>query len=320
MTINRLIILFMTISILTSCRHGYKVEDGKVYYEYWHEGLGFEQGKCLIEEADAATFQTVEFDCDCSFAFGKDKNHLFIDGNPIKDIDPMTFKFIGNYMFADKYSAYFFGFYNNLNACAIKGINPNKIELIKYPWAKADNILIHGQDTVYLEDINDFVPIDEDWGKTKKQIVNCNKILYGADIESFKVISSFEGKDKYYNYESGFMKDDEFKKTNFKSFDFNEKDLCKCGPIEFVDIYNEYEAFVNDSTQRIESVEKLKLNGYTIKSTKQSNLGESKIISVNLKNNNCDCYVEKFYQFDYSQPSDTGKVFKVTERIHCIEE
>lgn len=318
MTIRQVIFIVLTISFLTSCRHGYKVEDDKVYYEYWNEGSG--QGKRLIGQADAATFQTVEFDCECSFAFGKDKNHLFIDGEPIKDIDPKTFKFIGNYMFSDKNSAYFFGFYNNLNDCAIKGINPNKIELIKYPWAKADNILIHGQDTVYLEDINDFIPIDEDWGKTRKQIVNKNKILYGADIETFKVTSPFEGKDKNYNYEFGFINSDEFKKANFKSFDFSEKNLCKYGPLEFVDIYDENEAFVNDSNQKIEIAEKLKSKGYAITNIRQSNSGESKIISVNLTNNNCNCYVEKFYQYDYSKPSETEKIFKVTERLHCKAE
>ena len=138
-------------SFLTSCRQGYKVENDKVYYEYWNEGSG--QGKRLIEKADATTFQTVEFDCDCSFDFGKDKNHLFIDGEPINDIDPKTFKFVGNYIFADKDNAYFFGFYNNLNDCAIKGVKPSQIQLIKYPWAKAGNFLIHGHDTLYLDDI-----------------------------------------------------------------------------------------------------------------------------------------------------------------------
>jgi len=319
MTIRRLIILVLTISILTSCRHGYKVEGGKVYYEYWHEGLGFEQGKRLIEVADAKSFKSLSFDCDCSFEFGKDKSHLFIDGEPIKNIDPNTFKFIGNYIFCDKDSAYFFGFYNSLNDCVIKGVNPDKIKLIKYPWAKADNLLIHGSDTVRLDDINEFIPIDNDWGKTKKYIINNDKILYGADVETFKITSSFQGKDKNYNYEFGFINSDEFKKTNFKSFDFNEKNLCKYGPLEFVDIYEEFEAFVKDINQRIEIVEKLKSKGYVITNIRQSNSGESKIISVNLTNNNCKCYVEKFYQFNYSQPSDTGKVFKVTERIYCNE-
>lgn len=317
MTIRQIIIIVLTISLLTSCQHGYKIEDGKVYYEYWNEGSG--QGKRLIKGADAQTFQELNFDCDCNFEFGKDKNGLYINGELIKNIDPNTFNFIGNYIFRDKDSAYFFGFYNDLNDCVIKGVHPDKIELIEYPWAKAGNILINGRDTVYLEDINEFVSVDDNWGKTKKQIVNKDEILYGADMKSFKAISSFEGKDKNYNYEFGFLKSDEFQKNNFKSFDFNEKNFCKYGPLEFIDIYDEFEVFINDLNQRIETVEKLKSKGYTITHIRQSNSGESKIIHVNLTNNNCNCYVEKFYKFDYSQPSDTGKVFMVTERIHCNE-
>ena len=168
----------------------------------------------------------MNFDCDCDFEFGKDKNHLFINGEIIKNIDPKTFQFIGNYIFRDKDSAYFFGFYDNLNNCLIKGINPNKINLLKYPWAKAGNILIHGKDTLSIDDINKFIPLDDDWGKTKKYIINKNQIVFGANIETFKIISSFEGKDKNYNYEFGFINEDEFKKTSYKTFDFDKKDFC----------------------------------------------------------------------------------------------
>ena len=316
MTFRQVFFIVLSICLLTGCRRGYKIENQKVYYEYWNEASG--QGKRLIEEADAKSFQKVEFNCDCNFAFGKDKKHIFMDGIPMKNIDPSTFKFIGNYIFADKNSAYFFGFYNSLNDCVIKGINPYKIELLTYPWAKAGNLLIHGRDTVYLEDINEFIPIDEDWGKTKKQIVNNNDIVYGVDIESFKVINGSEGKDKNYNYQYGTIKSDEFVETSFQSFDFKNLKLCNKKPLEFTDIYNDSQAYINDPNQRIELVEKCKANGYAVTTIRQSNFGGSKIISVTLKNNNCSCYVEKYYKFDYSQPADTGKVYKVTERIHCL--
>lgn len=128
MTIKQILLIVLTISIFSSCRRGYKIEGDKVYYEYWNEGSG--QNKRILEQADAKTFQKLTFDCDCEFEFGKDKKHLFVDGELIKNIDPNTFKFIGNYIFQDKDSAYFFGFYNNLNDCVIKGVNPNKIVLI----------------------------------------------------------------------------------------------------------------------------------------------------------------------------------------------
>jgi hypothetical protein len=318
MTIRRLIILVLTISILTSCRHGYKVEDGKVYYEYWHEGLGFEQGKRLIEVADAKSFKSLSFDCDCSFEFGKDKNHLFINGEPIKNIDPNTFAFIGNYIFRDKNSAYFFGFYNNLNDCVIKGVNPDKIKLIKYPWAKADNFLIHGSDTVRLDDINEFIPIDNNWGRTKKYIINKDKILYGADVETFKITSSFEGKDKNYNYEFGFIAKDYFKKTSYKNFNFDKADVCKYGLLEFTDIYDNEEPIPDYQHEKSVLTENLKINGFTLEASRQGNWTSGpKFVSYTLTDSKCDCYVDKLYHYDYSKPSETEKKYRVTERIHC---
>lgn len=312
MTTRQVIIIVLTISFLTSCRQGYKIENGKVYYEYWNEGSG--QGKQLIEQADAKTFQELSFDSDCDFEFGKDKNHLFIDGELIKNIDPKTFKFIGNYIFSDKDSAYFFGFYNNLNDCVIRGISPNKINLIEYPWAKADNFLIHGRDTVHLDDINEFIPIDENWGKTKKYIINENRIIYGADVETFKILSSFEGKDKNYNFVFGFIKIDNFKKTSYKTFDFDKYDFCNSQPMVFVDLYDTLQTFAVDQNEEIAIVEKLKSKGFTVINYRLTNVGESKIISNTLTNDKCNCYVEKEYHFDYSKPSEK---FKVTERIHC---
>ena len=316
MTIRQVIILVLTISILTSCRRGYKVEGDKVYYEYWNEGSG--QNKRLLEKADAMTFQNLTFDCDCDFKFGKDKDHLFIDGELIKNIDPNTFKFIGNYIFRDKDSAYFFGFYNNLNDCAIKGVNPDEIKLIKYPWAKAENFLINGKDIVRIEKINEFVSLDDDWGKTKTQIINRNKILYGADVATFKVTSTFQGKDKNFNYEFGAINEDDFKKTTYKAFDFANKDFCQTEPIVFVDINDNLVSYIEDKNEPIEIVEKLKQKDFTVNNIKYLDwAGESKIIRVSMTNNKCNCIVEKLYRYDYGKPSETKNIFKVTERIYC---
>ena len=77
-------------------------------------------------------------------------------------------------------------------------------------------------------------------------------------------------------------------------------------------------SYKEDQNKRIEIVEKLKSKGFSIKNIKYSNWsGESKIISVALANDKCNCIVEKLYHYDYSKPSETEKIFKVTERIHC---
>ncbi|KAA9325958.1 DKNYY domain-containing protein [Adhaeribacter soli] len=316
MTTKQLTIIFLALSILTSCRRGYIVESDKVYYEFWNEGSG--QNKRLIEQADAKSFKELTFDCDCNFKFGRDKNHLFIDGEHIKNIDPNTFKFIGNYIFRDKDSAYFFGFYNNINDCVIKGVNPDKIKLIKYPWAKADNVLIHGRDTVNIPDINRFIPIDDDWGKTKKYVINKNQILYGADVETFKIISSFQGKDKNFNYEFSIINEDDFKKTSYKTFDFANKDFCHTEPIVFVDFYDSLVSYKEDKNEPINLVENLKQNGFTLNKTMYLDWGgESKVIRASMASGNCNCIVEKLYRYDYGKPSETRNIFKVTERIYC---
>jgi hypothetical protein len=316
MTIKQIIYIVLTISILTSCRRGYKVEGDKVYYESWNEGSG--QNKRLLEQADAKTFQELIIKSDADFEFGKDKNHLFIDGELIANIDPKTFNYIGNYIFRDKDSAYFFGSYNSLNQCVIKGVNPNNIELIKYPWAKTDKFLIHCQDTLFLDDINDFKPIDEDWGKTKKYVINGNQILYDADVSTFEITSNFQGKDKNFNFEFGAINEDDFKKANYKTFDFDNKDFLKTEPTVFVDIYDSLVSYSEDKNNAILVVEKLKQKDFIINNTKYLEWGgESKIIRTSLTNSICNCVVEKLYHYDYGKPSETKNIFKVTERIYC---
>lgn len=195
--------LILTICLL-SCKSKYTVEGNKVYFHYWNEGSG--SNKFLLDSADGKTFKSLYIKCDCSFLFGKDSRHLFIDGVPISGIDPNTFAFVGNYLFRDKDSAYFFGFYNNIQNCRIHNVNPDMIRLNQYPWAEAGNILIHGYDTLELNDIADFVPIDEDWGKTKKYVIYENKILKDSDPKTFKVVNSYLGKDKRHSYEFGEIK------------------------------------------------------------------------------------------------------------------
>jgi hypothetical protein len=204
MTICRLLFVLISVMLLVGCRRGYKIEDNKVYFENWNEGTG--QNTDLMKDADAQTFQPIDFDCECSFCFGRDKLRLYIDGKPMPGIDPTTFNFIGNYIFRDKDSAYFFGFYNDIMDCAIKGVDPIEIELIQYPWSKAGKLLIYGKDTLSIPDIETFTPIDSDWGKTKKHLIYQNELVENGDPETFMIISNALAKDKNNTYEYGRVK------------------------------------------------------------------------------------------------------------------
>jgi hypothetical protein len=203
--LKRWAFIALILPLITSCSNGYKVESDGVYYEHWNEGSG--QNKQKIETADIRSFEELNLECGCDFKFGKDKNHLYIDGQLIRNVDPNTFRFVGNYIFRDDKSAYFFGFYNDINDCVIKSVNPDKIELISYPWAKADNTLIHGGDILILDDIDSFKPIDKDWGLTKRHVIYKSKMLAGADPETFKVVNSYSGKDRFHDYEFGKVKE-----------------------------------------------------------------------------------------------------------------
>ena len=187
--------------MISSCSGDYTVENGKVFYNSWNEGSG--NNIVELSQADAKTFTSFETECDCNMKFGKDKNHLFINGKLIENIDPKTFKYLGNYIFRDKDSAYFFGFYYDINNCVIRGINPDDIKLLKYPWAKSKDILIHGNDTLSLKNIEDFIIMDENWGKTNDVVINENQILPNADPNSFQIISSYSGRDKNNEFKFG---------------------------------------------------------------------------------------------------------------------
>src|ERR1700722_6394328 len=109
-------LLFLLLSILwVSCGKSYIIKGNKVYLKGWNEGVG--NYEILIDSADAKTFQSLDLNCDCNITFGKDKNHLFIDRTIIEGIDPNSFAFIGNDIFRDKDSAYFFGFWNSIQNC-----------------------------------------------------------------------------------------------------------------------------------------------------------------------------------------------------------
>ena len=118
--------------LFVSCRKGYKVEDDIVYYEYWNEGSG--QHSDPMEDADAKTFEVLDLNDKSSFEFGRDKQHLFIDGRLMRTIHAASFKYIGDYYYADKDTVYFFGFYNDINDCSVKGIRCDQFRLISYPW------------------------------------------------------------------------------------------------------------------------------------------------------------------------------------------
>jgi hypothetical protein len=198
--IKKSLFFLILATLLLSCGKKYIINDNKVYLTGMNENGNYER---LIDNADAKTFESLDLKCECNFTFGKDINHLFIDGIKMEGINPNSFKFLGNYIFRDKDSAYFFGVGGNMQDRKIHNINPDKIKFIKYPWAKAENKLIHGTEALELDDLSDLVLIDEDWGKTKTKIIYHGKVLKDADYQTFQIINSYSGGDKNHIFEFG---------------------------------------------------------------------------------------------------------------------
>lgn len=178
-------------------------------------------------------------------------------------------------------------------------------------------MLIHGNDTVRLNNIKEFIPIDDDWGKTRKFIINGAKILYDADVATFKVVNSFQGKDKNFNFEFGTINENDLKKASFKTFDFRNKDLCQIAPTVFTDVYDSLVSYIEDKNKPIKIVEKLKQIGFTLNNTTYlDGDGETKIIRTSLTGNKCNYIVEKHYDCDYGKPYEEKYKYIVTERIY----
>ena len=202
MKIN-VIYIFLFLVSLSSCEKKYIIKNDSVYLKGWSEANGgYER---LIANADPKTFEDLEFD-DINGKLGKDGKRVFYDGEVVKDCDPKTFKYLGNYLFKDKNSLFFFGFYRDANDWKIDGVNVKQITLFSYPWSTDGQYLLFGYQKLKLDDVKDFQPIDEQWGKTKSKIIFESKVLKMVDYNSFKVINYSTAKDKNHTYTYGDFK------------------------------------------------------------------------------------------------------------------
>lgn len=306
--------IILTIYLISSCESKYYIKDGTVYFESYNEGSG--QAIKLVYGADPRTFKELKIENDSEFNFGSDKNHLYIDGVLIEKIDPKSFKYLGNYFFRDKDSAYFFGFYNDIQKCCVNGVNPNKIELLDYPWAKSGNILIHGYDTLTIRGINSFKAIDEEWGKSNEYVVYENKILYGSDSKTFTPISDIVGKDKNFHFRYGIIADYLFQRKKIQEFNFHIPELCNTKPTMFYNLHSKLEAYIEKDFREYEVIKKLLNVGFNIKEKRILEDGESKILTVVLTKKKCTCYFQKLFIYDYSLDEKIKNRYQVKERIY----
>ncbi|WP_201983607.1 DKNYY domain-containing protein [Hymenobacter rubidus] len=174
--------------------------NNKVYLQGWNEGSG--NYKRLVIDADCKTFQTIT--TNDNLIIGKDKYNVFIETTKIRGLNPNTIQYVGSYYYIDDKSVYFFGSYNDLNDCRVKGANPRFLKLLDtYPWAYDDKHIIYGHNISEINDINEFKILDNNWGQTSNKIFFKGRVLSGADVKTFEVIDDEKGKDKNFTYKYG---------------------------------------------------------------------------------------------------------------------
>jgi hypothetical protein len=198
---NNLLALTLLI-LMTGCfpEEKYKITEDSVYLTGWNEGTG--DYILRVKEADPGTFETIETDCNC--VMGKDKDHVFHEKTLIENADPKTFRYIGQYYFADSDSVYFFGSYNNVNDCEVWGASPTETKVYEqYPWAHDERHLIHGHTVTRLSDLNDLKIINENWARSTDKIFYMGVVLDSVDLSTFEVMSKTKARDKRYVYLDG---------------------------------------------------------------------------------------------------------------------
>jgi len=192
---KRLSIFLLSTILFVGCQDSRYLAEGNSIYLSIYRGGGFEMSKELIPEADAKTFENLEYE-NVNSILGKDKNHVYHENKIIDKCDPKTFEYLGNYFFRDKNSIYFFGFYNSPEDWLIDSINTKRFRIIKDYWATDGEYLLNGYRKLKLDDLNTFTPLNKNWGKTKTKIIYETKVLENVDYDSFEPIDLYSGKDK----------------------------------------------------------------------------------------------------------------------------
>lgn len=270
--INYIAILLSLFS-LQSCKLGYKIEDGKVYYYTWNEGSG--SNKYLLKNADVQSFKVLK-----NSDYAKDANYGYFDGNIIKGIDSKSFQSVNDYYAKDNSNA----FYEDK---IIVGAIGKQFEIVKEgPYSKdgknyffkdvplnvsdynsvkiLDDLTVIDKFNIYtqsditsdssytkkfpLKDYDSFVLLKNGYSKDNKAVYFYGEIIEYANPKTFEIIDYSKGKDDkniFYgtckiedpktlmDLESNYMKD------NLAVY-FNDKKIIDANPKTFEIIYEEW--------------------------------------------------------------------------------
>lgn len=163
-------LLLKSCSLPEGMSSGYRIQDGKVMLY-----TGFPAQKREVGQADANSFEAINAE------YGKDKNHVFLLGDIIKNADPTTFVHMANTFAKDRNH----GFINGKMVSS----DPAHFSIVPNPNETPNNVSAEG--IVYARDSRNVFTYNGD-------------VLTGADPATFRFVPMFNGYslavDKHYVY------------------------------------------------------------------------------------------------------------------------
>lgn len=225
----------LSVTMATSCKTGFRKEEGKVWYYEWTtlqggfrnevDSADYETFKVLSDDyahdknyawhgprmltgADGSTFKTL------GKAYAKDRSMVYYEGKLIVGADPATFKVRSKYYATDDSDCYWEGF-------ALKVHDLKTFHLIgkdndwttswgvdsRYAYYLDRGGLIEGHHML-LADAATFEPIvpkgdsdlSYDYARDKYQVYYCDTLVVGADPATFELINWRVARDKNHVY------------------------------------------------------------------------------------------------------------------------
>jgi hypothetical protein len=129
---------------LIGCSKGYEKTDGKWTYVSHDEGAG-KRVKYL--NVDNATFKILE-----NKDYAKDKNHVYLNGEQIRNADPKTFHYLSEDYSADKNNVF-------LDLETIINADPKTFKILDFPYSKDSKKIYCGTLPLMTSDIENFIVI-----------------------------------------------------------------------------------------------------------------------------------------------------------------
>ena len=216
--------LLLNSFLFAGCQNSYKEIDGAIYYN-WSNGATMKSENNLVKEADVATFESIKNKGKA--VLGKDKNHVYKEGEILEFADPKTFESINEWYWKDKDKVFFLSVYGN--KCVIENADPKTFEVLKNFWAADKNNVYYIDKTLLNTDIKTLEPIDKDWAKDNQSYYYQHLKVNGLDYKTAQILSPYYIKDaKQVFFENKLVKDADaktFKADDFSGFGHDAKNM-----------------------------------------------------------------------------------------------